>query len=544
MAPTRVSYRERQILRWGDLATDQAYHTTSRWRHNRMHHGWGIVAGLNLDDTDQVLTISPGMAVDGYGRELILPAACTPEWPTGALLVDVWLHYATEPVTTLRRGRHEHAAHCDRWRETALVQLTPAVAESTIDPYRPPGVSSAELNAAPHADAPVGSSQHWPVYLGRVSRAKGSYRICDVPRPYVTLVGEVIETPPARPPQSAQLDDADPEATPIDERVRVQIGAELPADRRRFSIATAGDDGKLHERLSISRDWQTTIAGPLRISGDLLLGEPAPEVGQVDSDCPPQERRRASHSIELRRLPELPSTALHRSLYRVAVPADESTHDELRIEIENPGNNGDPANHTLVIGAWSDTAGEFTPCLRIAADFSVVLYGDLIVESGQVIEAPITPDLADERFVANQTGLQLATRIDTQSLGVEIKDLSVQSSDSSDPLTYTLTLINNSPARITDLAVYETLIERGVTTRLAGQVTLPRTYLDGNPGTVATSPSDGTTPAHQLIINRALPLSGNQDARSFLVITVMGVGPALNMVYATASKPLVSDGLI
>ena len=72
----RVRYQERQLLRAADLQLEQAYRLAMQRRHLIAPHGWGIVTGLRIagaaDDPDQRV-VAKGVAVDGYGRLLVLP---------------------------------------------------------------------------------------------------------------------------------------------------------------------------------------------------------------------------------------------------------------------------------------------------------------------------------------------------------------------------------------------------------------------------------------------------------------------------------------
>ncbi|HVQ37572.1 MAG TPA: hypothetical protein VMS31_08565, partial [Pyrinomonadaceae bacterium] len=70
---SRVHYFEGQFLRTQDFTDEQAYHVAMHRRHNISHHTWGIVSGLELVQIDGNFFVEPGMAVDGYGRELVLP---------------------------------------------------------------------------------------------------------------------------------------------------------------------------------------------------------------------------------------------------------------------------------------------------------------------------------------------------------------------------------------------------------------------------------------------------------------------------------------
>lgn len=74
----RVNYYERQYLRSYDFAAEQLYHIEMRRRLNMALHLWGIVDGLALLQSPPLpgepdeFYISAGMAIDGYGREIVL----------------------------------------------------------------------------------------------------------------------------------------------------------------------------------------------------------------------------------------------------------------------------------------------------------------------------------------------------------------------------------------------------------------------------------------------------------------------------------------
>src|SRR4051794_36350203 len=77
----RLRYYDGEYLRAFDFAAEQGYHNDMRRRLNMALHLYGIVEGLQLTVTSpanitQVL-ISPGMAIDPYGREILLLAPYT-----------------------------------------------------------------------------------------------------------------------------------------------------------------------------------------------------------------------------------------------------------------------------------------------------------------------------------------------------------------------------------------------------------------------------------------------------------------------------------
>lgn len=74
----RNRYFTGKFLTARDFAGEQHYHRSRHLLHNRMLHGWGIVCGLNVTPhpnpacQDRFVVVGPGMALDCYGRELVL----------------------------------------------------------------------------------------------------------------------------------------------------------------------------------------------------------------------------------------------------------------------------------------------------------------------------------------------------------------------------------------------------------------------------------------------------------------------------------------
>jgi len=75
----RLNYYEGEFLGAVDFEAEQEYHRDMRRRHNVGQHTWGIVAGLELaqvpngnPDNEVDIFLMPGMAVDGFGREIVV----------------------------------------------------------------------------------------------------------------------------------------------------------------------------------------------------------------------------------------------------------------------------------------------------------------------------------------------------------------------------------------------------------------------------------------------------------------------------------------
>ncbi|HVP54605.1 MAG TPA: tail fiber domain-containing protein [Candidatus Eisenbacteria bacterium] len=71
----RLNYFDHQFLRAPDFNDEQNYHLTMRRYHNQMLHTPGIVQGLvpSAQAGATTVTVSSGFAIDGMGREMLLP---------------------------------------------------------------------------------------------------------------------------------------------------------------------------------------------------------------------------------------------------------------------------------------------------------------------------------------------------------------------------------------------------------------------------------------------------------------------------------------
>jgi hypothetical protein len=69
----RPNYYTHQFLQEQDFKDEQKYHIDMRRMHNRIFHSWGIAEGLEVRrHGEHEITISPGVAIDGEGREIVL----------------------------------------------------------------------------------------------------------------------------------------------------------------------------------------------------------------------------------------------------------------------------------------------------------------------------------------------------------------------------------------------------------------------------------------------------------------------------------------
>lgn len=78
----RLNFFKHQFLRASDFIDEQKYHVEMRRRHNRTLHTWGIAGGglkVTFSQGATAVSVSPGMAIDSQGREIILTADRTVE---------------------------------------------------------------------------------------------------------------------------------------------------------------------------------------------------------------------------------------------------------------------------------------------------------------------------------------------------------------------------------------------------------------------------------------------------------------------------------
>lgn len=124
LPPTRrLNYFDHQFLRVDDFTDEQAYHLGMRRAHNRLLHAPGVAMGLAVAHAGSALTVSPGVALDGEGREIVLTEPVELVAPPDAQRAWVTIAYDERRVEpTAETG----AAGDRRWEETPVVRVDPA----------------------------------------------------------------------------------------------------------------------------------------------------------------------------------------------------------------------------------------------------------------------------------------------------------------------------------------------------------------------------------------------------------------------------------
>jgi hypothetical protein len=491
-AVKRPFYREQALLTAADLRAEQQYRIAMRRRHDIGAHVWGIVEGLGIAIGADQLVVEPGLAVDGYGRALIVPARVTVAAEMLYRLGDrvaVFLLYGLVAGAGPGGGnRGDGLCHSDRLYEEARLRLTGD--GDGIVPRKPQGVAAIDLEFPPDRPPPDDPGREWPVLLATLRRGGAStpYTADLAGRPYVDLRGEVVTAPSGR--------------------ARLQVGAEGLGDRRRLSVAAAGEGGEPFEQFSIAVDGTTTLFGDATFGSDLSLADAA--AGD------------AARVVEFGAKSAPPDAALPWSVYRTpAPPANGPPQDQLRFEIGSPGDKGDPQNFAFAIGHAA--ADDFVPCLSMTADCTVTVRGTLTV-GGQLLEGPVQPDPRDPRFqkaiIESWTAgiAAVAGRLNTiaaTDLQVGIRPSTVTPDT---PLTFGVDLTNAGRGTITNLHLYAVLAE-GITVLQHAEIALRTTEL-GEGATVSAEHDSGIRLAAGAVVD--------------LAVTAIGLGPTGYPIQARA----------
>jgi len=235
---TRVNYIERQRLRAEDLRGEQDYLLGLSGRHYLGPHTWGVVSGLHVSLNGQEAVISPGLAIDGYGREIVvgeqvkLPLNDSKEQ-------FVYLHYCERSEGGC--GGNPNS----RWRDAAEVFVTE---ERLPIPETDPDLSIAR------AAGQVSDYSPSPILLGAIYLLpdggpvpKFALEPLDEDYRFVCLRAARILSPSGR--------------------ALMRIGQENLADLYHFSVAVQDKEGLLQNRFAIDRDGNHQIWGNLFLQG-------------------------------------------------------------------------------------------------------------------------------------------------------------------------------------------------------------------------------------------------------------------------------------
>jgi hypothetical protein len=193
----RLRYYEKQYLRTQDFQDEQAYHIEMRRRHSIAHHSWGIVTGLEIkqDPTSKVWTVEAGMAVDGYGREIVvfaperLDTSRIAAELSGQVLrakLKIWIAYKTEKLDLPASGYR----NCDGNDDFTRIQESFRLIYQNDPPIDSPEPKpSQKLSDDPN-------TARWPLYLGTITWNNNAIKSVDPSdRHYIGTVASQLLVP-------------------------------------------------------------------------------------------------------------------------------------------------------------------------------------------------------------------------------------------------------------------------------------------------------------------------------------------------------------
>jgi hypothetical protein len=100
-----------RLLTVDDFIEEQQYHLKKHRRHLQTLHGSGIVQGLRVEAAGDTITIQPGLAIDGHGREIYLDEEVTLTVPSDskspAWIVVEYAERTVDPVPISTDGSTE-----------------------------------------------------------------------------------------------------------------------------------------------------------------------------------------------------------------------------------------------------------------------------------------------------------------------------------------------------------------------------------------------------------------------------------------------------
>ena len=117
--PKRNNYYFSKLMDVLQFDMEQSYLNDKRWLLNRLSLGTGVLCGLNVKVSQGKLCVAPGVAIDTYGHEIIVP---------GTFCLDPWLlpDECGRPTRELPRDEAHRLTLCLAYRE-CLADQTPVL---------------------------------------------------------------------------------------------------------------------------------------------------------------------------------------------------------------------------------------------------------------------------------------------------------------------------------------------------------------------------------------------------------------------------------
>jgi hypothetical protein len=397
---TRVNYVEGQVMAAPDLVVEQAYLISMRQKHAIASHRWGIVRGLEPVIAGTSLQVSSGVAVDGFGRYLIVTDPVTTDLSNvTADSVLIWLAYSLDPTGNAPAGQNT------RWIESTHLRLEPGTMTSPRQTED--------------------TATDWPVLLGVLERSSANtpYRVNVSARPRISPCGESI--------------------TAASGAAQVRLGPDFAV-----GLHGAQDKPRFTDKLRINSAGDLTITANSSFMGDV--------VAQTDATLAPSGLAGLGFAGSI----DMPKSPNPWKIYRTILrpnpdaPKPGPAQNVLIMEVPQEDDNN-PGGITAAIGRAAD--GKFQPCLSVSPSGDVTIRGVVRVQ-GLLYEGPIAADPSDPRFLVSLANAAAGATADTGPgpLAVEVGG---QPQSKVGDVPYSLAFTNNGtvPVRIVQVQEIFTL---------------------------------------------------------------------------------------
>jgi hypothetical protein len=139
----RIRFFNGKLLTTEDLAAEQEYQLTKQRLRNLRLFGRGVVTGLDVSIEAAGVRVTPGLAIDRFGRDIIVQESERAPFPSGllrALLVIRYRETPTDPIPAPTWGEVEYT----RIEEGFHLEWAP------VGPIDPDSVVLAEVEQTPH----------------------------------------------------------------------------------------------------------------------------------------------------------------------------------------------------------------------------------------------------------------------------------------------------------------------------------------------------------------------------------------------------------
>jgi hypothetical protein len=132
----RVNYFDGKLLSADDLRDEQTYFRQRLRRINQRLHGYGVVSGLKVSIAGKGnaarIEVSPGVAIDPTGEDIVITSPVTLPLPNGQREVYVQLRWVERPCGPVPSPDDTAPTQYSRIADTWTIELAPAPAPHAV----------------------------------------------------------------------------------------------------------------------------------------------------------------------------------------------------------------------------------------------------------------------------------------------------------------------------------------------------------------------------------------------------------------------------